>query len=123
MKLLLALLLFAISTPVFASGKLTFTPKYTIGQNKITPMFGLSVYERVYGPVFSNIWLGIGSDSFSDHQETWYTLKNTFEVKALQVITFGLGGEIGYRDLDALNKKSDKTWRGQIHGKVAVQIW
>lgn len=120
---LVCLFAMLMSTSAMAGGKVQFTPRYKFGQNKITPMFGLSVYEKVAGPIFTNLWLGISSDSWDSRQETTYTLKNTFEVHPMSGITFGLGAEVNYQDLDALNKSSDKDWNGNVHGKVAVQLW
>lgn len=124
MKKFIVLLMALVATPAFASGSLTFQPKYTFGQSKVTPMVGLSVYERLGdSPVFTNVWAGIGSDTFSDHQQTWYVVKNTFEVHVFSVITFGIGGEVGLLDRDALNKGSEKSWRGAVFGKAAVKLW
>lgn len=123
-NVLLAMLMLVVPTSAMASGKITFQPKYAFGQSGITPMFGLSVYERLSGPVFTNLWAGVGSDTFTERQETWYTVKNTFEVHPMSPITLGIGAEVGHTDRDALNPNgNNSSWRGAVFGKVAVQLW
>ena len=120
---LVCLFAMLVSMSAEASGKFIFIPRYKFSQEKVTPVVGLAIYEKVYGPVFSNLWVGVASDSFATHQETAYTIKNTFEVHPMSAITLGLGGEVSLVDHDALKENSAKSWRGEVHGKVAVKLW
>ncbi len=117
MKFLTAIVLFILSTSAFASGKLQVQPNYFVDSKKVTPMVGLSIYEKFGKKAAYNGWYGMGDQAFPDRQDVvWYSLRHAvdFYTPSPLVISPGVQSVI----VDGQNK-----WDNRIFVRLSYELW
>lgn len=109
-------LLFSFS--VFASGKIMVQPQYFTDSKKLTPMIGLSVYEKIPGfKAAYNGWAGAGDQVFVDRTDvTWYSIRNAvdFYTPSPLVISPGVQSVI----IDGQDE-----WQHRVFVRATYQLW
>ena len=93
-KLILGLLL--LSGVAHASGKISITPAYFTEEGKVGGKFGISVYEKLMGPVSLNSWFGLGRDFDKGAPAHWAVSKIQFDVRTPINLVVGVGAEVDY---------------------------
>lgn len=109
-------LLFSMS--VFASGKLTVQPQYFSDSHKVTPLIGLSVYEKIFIPqVAYNGWIGYGDQAFVDKGNiTWFSMKNMIDLHVSNKLTVSPG-------IQTVKTDRDSDYQNRYLVKVSYKLW
>jgi len=117
MKKLFLSLMF-VSCFAFASGKLSMGPTYYLQAQKLTPSFGLAIYEPLFAGLNYNAWTGIGWDGRSKDSSMYLTSKHDIETY------FGekWGASVGYT-FNHSEKSSDMFAEHNVHAKIIYKLW
>jgi hypothetical protein len=115
MRIILVLLSILVSSTALASGKVSIEPRYLIKDKKVGAALGLSIYQKIVGPLAVNIYAGTGFDPSQDGVDNWVSAKADIELQ-FQKLTVALGAK-GEADVDPL------FCEPSVYAKVAYQIW
>lgn len=119
MKKILLLTLILFSANLLASGKLSIQPQYFTDTQKVTPQFGLSVYEKIlYSKKLAyNGWFGYGEPSEEDKDlGSWYVIKNSFDYYASEKIVLSPGVQSSF-------STGEEKPRHRVFVKLTYQLW
>ena len=109
-------LFLTLSTTAMASGKLTLQPNFWLGEDKVTPMIGLGIYEplvKVY--IAYNGWTGYGEQPVLKGGVHWLTSKHD-----LDLYWDKLTISPGYTALLVLPYQK---FQHNVHVKFTYKIW
>ncbi len=114
MRNLLFILLLALPTSLFASGKLNVKSVEDSKTNKVKYNVGLAVYERLCKSVAYVGWLGVG-EKVSGEADAWAKTEQGLE---FYMGPFSVGGGAQYKYLP----KPDKD-ELSYYGTVGLALW
>lgn len=114
MKKYLFLLLFPFTC--FGSGKLTLAPAWFLEDDSVEAKLGLSIYERIAGPVAFNSWSGVGREVDHGKAKWWAYTKAGVEVDLPAKLTIGaaIGMDYSFEENDV---------RPHAIATIAYRIW
>lgn len=100
MKQLLSVLILGLSLSgvAFAGGKLQAEMRiYPQLEKQAKPLLGLSVYEKLWGPLSLNSWVGFGDSPVTLAESTkWATAKGMLELGLTHTLVLGMGAGTSY---------------------------
>ena len=115
-RILFILSVLLLSSLARANGKITVSPVYFFNEHKVWPKVGLSIYEKIAGPVYFTSWTGYGRDyGESDHAD-WFVSKAGFDLYLPKGFTLGVGAGVEY-DIHAHALQPTAT------ASVSYRIW
>jgi hypothetical protein len=118
MKKILVLMSLLFSMSVFASGKLTVQPQYFGNSHKVTPMIGLSIYEKIFTPkVAYNGWIGYGDQAIVDKDNvSWFSMKNMIDFQVTNRLVLSPG-------IQTVKSSKDERYENRYLVKASYKLW
>lgn len=108
----------SLSTGAFASGKLQAEVRiYPQLQSQVKPLLGVSVYEKLFGALYLNSWVGFGDSPITLGDSTqWMTAKGMLELALNNKVNLGMGAGTSYV-IDF------KEWHHYYALKLQYKLW
>ena len=117
MKIIALALICITSSLAHAGGKLSFQPTYFFSTQKLAPVAGFSVYEKLVGKLYLNSYTGIGEAPIYDKADvTWVTSKNDLDL----YLTGGFMVSGGYQWSHSFPANESNN---NVHMKFTVKLW
>jgi hypothetical protein len=118
MKSILVLISLLFSLSVFASGKISVQPQYFTHSQKVTPMVGLSVYEKILIPEIAyNGWVGYGDQAFESRENVnWFSMKHSIDLQVTNRVTLSPG-------IQTVKSSKDTDYENRYLLKVSYKLW
>ncbi len=122
MRFMLILVALLLSSQVFAKGYLSVEPRYFQDTEKVRPVVGFGIYEKLFrdGSVAYNTWSGYGQpDTMLDQPEIdWYVTRHQIDF-IVKDFTVSPGFQINFVDMPGAKNLTQEA----VFVKVAYKLW
>lgn len=103
----------------YPSGKLSLTGSYFAKADKVAPKIGLSVYEKITGPLNYSAWTGFGWQPRVVEPSVFYFVTS----HAAEVWLGDIGASLGYAFRHASQQKADLVSEHEVFAKLQYKLW
>ena len=108
-----------LSSVCFGSGKLQLKESYFLKAQKAAPQIGVSIYEKLVGPVNYNGWTGIGWQPRVSDDTVFYAVSK----HDLEVWLGNVGLSVGYGFRHADKPTGDLISEHDVHVGLNCKLW